>query len=107
MNSPQRNCSIGMEYNFKENSMSYNILIVVGCFQLLSHVQLFCNPMDCSQPNVFVRGVSQAGTLSGLPFPSLGDLLNPEIEPISSALSGGIFTIEPATREASPIRYCL
>ena len=105
MNSPQRNCSIGMEYNFEENSVSYNILIVVGCFQFLCPT--FLQPHGLYQPSPSVRGVSQAGILSGLPLPSPGDLLNPEIEPISSALSGGIFTIEPATREASPIRYCL
>ena len=94
-----------MEYNFEENSVSYNILIVVGCFQFLCPT--FLQPHGLYQPSPSVRGVSQAGILSGLPFPSPGDLLNPEIEPISSALSGGIFTIEPATREASPIRYCL
>ena len=32
---------------------------------------------------------------SGLPLPSPGDLLNPEIEPTSPALAGGIFTTEP------------
>ena len=31
----------------------------------------------------------------GLPFPSLGDLPEPEMEPMSSALLGGFFTIEP------------
>ena len=33
---------------------------------------------------------------SGLPFPSPGDLPNPGIEPMSSALAGGFFTAEPA-----------
>ena len=32
---------------------------------------------------------------SGLPFPSLGDLPDPRIEPTSPALAGGFFTIEP------------
>ena len=35
---------------------------------------------------------------SGLPFPSLGDLPNPEIKPtspVSPALAGGFFTTEP------------
>jgi len=31
---------------------------------------------------------------SGLPFPFQGDLPNPEIEPVSSALPGGFFTTE-------------
>ena len=30
---------------------------------------------------------------SGLPFPSLGDLLDPGIEPMSPALADGFFTI--------------
>ena len=32
---------------------------------------------------------------NGLPFPSPGDLPNPEIEPESPELAGGIFTSEP------------
>ena len=32
---------------------------------------------------------------SGLPFPSPGDLPDPEIEPVSPALAGGFFTSEP------------
>jgi len=31
----------------------------------------------------------------GLPFPSPGHLPNPEIEPISPALAGRLFTTEP------------
>ena len=30
-----------------------------------------------------------------LPFPSLGDLLSPAIEPMSPVLAGGFFTTEP------------
>ena len=32
---------------------------------------------------------------SGLPFPSSGDLPDPEIEPMSPALAGGFFTTVP------------
>ena len=32
---------------------------------------------------------------SGLPFPSPGDLPDPEIKPASPALAGGFFSIEP------------
>ena len=35
---------------------------VCVCAQLLSHVQL-CNPMDCSPPGFFVRGIFQVRTL--------------------------------------------
>ena len=32
---------------------------------------------------------------SGLSFPSPGDLLNPGMEPMSPAVAGGFFAIEP------------
>ena len=32
---------------------------------------------------------------SGLPFPFLGDLPNPGIQPVSPALAGGFFVAEP------------
>ena len=40
-------------------------------------------------------GFSRQEYWSGLPFPSLGDLPDPGIEPASSALAGGFFTTEP------------
>ena len=33
------------------------------CFQLLSRVQLFCNPMDCSPPGSSIPGIFLAGML--------------------------------------------
>ena len=42
--------------------------------------------MDCSPPGSSVHGISQARILSGLPFPSPEDLLDPGIEPKSLAL---------------------
>ena len=51
--------------------------------------------MDCS-PLVFpVRGISQAGIRSGLPFPSPGDLPEPGIERVSPTFAGTLFTTEP------------
>ena len=40
-----------------------------------------CHSMDCSPASV--HGILQAKILSGLPFPSTGDLLNPGIKPTS------------------------
>ena len=40
-------------------------------------------------------GFLRQGYESGLPFPSPGDLLNPETEPTSPALAGRFFTMEP------------
>ena len=42
--------------------------------------------MDCSLPGSSVHGILQQEYWSGLPFPSPGDLLDPEIEPGSPAL---------------------
>ena len=40
-------------------------------------------------------GFSRQEHWTGLPFPSLGDLLHPGIKPNSAALAGGFFTAEP------------
>ena len=44
---------------------------------------------------------------NGLPFPSPGDLPNPRIEPMSSALAGGLFTTEPPEKPLTCTRYLL
>ena len=49
-------------------------------FHFLSWIQLFCDLMAYILPGSAVCETSQA---SGLPFPSLGDLPNPGIEPFS------------------------
>ena len=48
--------------------------------------------------------ISRQEYWSGLPFPSPGDLPDPETEPMSSALSGGFFTTEPPGK--SKYKYC-
>ena len=53
-----------------------------------------CDPMDYSLPGLSVHGISRQEYCSGLPFPSPGDLPNPETEPVSPALAGGFFTTE-------------
>ena len=73
--------SLGLSPNsWRWRRKKSNILFV----QPLSHVQLFCNPMDCKLPGSSVHGISQYQ--SGLPFPSPGDLPNAGIEPMSPAL---------------------
>ena len=62
---------------------------------LLSHVQPFCSPMDCSPPGSSVLGFSQAEYWSGLPLPSPGDLPDAGVKPMSAALASGFFTTEP------------
>ena len=57
-----------------------------------------CNPMDCSPQPPLSMEFSRQEYWSGLPFPSLGDHLNPGVKPTSLAslaLAGGFFTTEP------------
>ena len=58
----------------------------------LSHVQLFCDPMDCSLPGSSVHGISRQEYWSGLPFPFPGDLSDLGIKPVSPALADGFLT---------------
>ena len=66
-----------------------------GGVQLLSCVQLFCDSLDCNVLGSSVHGFPRQGYWSGLPFPSPGDLPDPETEPASPALVDGFFTAEP------------
>ena len=43
-------------------------------------------------------GFRRQESWSGLPFPSSGDLPDPEIEPESPALAGRFFSIEPPVK---------
>ena len=56
-----------------------SIRCVLSC---LSHVLLFCNPIDCSPTGSPVQGNFQENW-SGLPFSPPRDLPNPEVEPMS------------------------
>ena len=54
--------------------------------------------MDYHLPGSSVHGISQAGILEWLLFPSPGDLPDPGSKPVSPALAGGFFTTEPRGR---------
>ena len=55
-----------------------------------------CDPLDCSQPSPSVMGFPRQEYSSGFPSPTLEDLPNPGIEPVSHASqAGGFFTTEP------------
>ena len=55
-----------------------------------------CNPMDCSLPgHPLSVGFSGQEYWSGLPFPSAGDLPDPEIKPQSLALQADALPSEP------------
>ena len=57
----------------------------------------FCDPMDCSLPGFSVHGIFQTKEYwAEKPFPSSGDLPNPEIEPGSPALQAYSLPSEPS-----------
>ena len=62
---------------------------------------ILCNPMDYSPPDSSVHGTFQARILEWLPFPSPGDLPEPEIKPGSAALQADCLTVW-ATRAFLP-----
>ena len=51
---------------------------------------------DYSPPCSSIHGISRQEYCSELSFPSLTDLPNPGIEPLSPALAGGFFITEPS-----------
>ena len=56
------------------------------CVQSLSHVRLFVTPGTVAHQTPLSMGFSRQDYWSGLPFPSPGDLPNPEIKCWSPAL---------------------
>ena len=60
---------------------------------LLTHVQLFCDPMDYSPPGFSVHGILQVRILEWLAISSPGNLPDFGIEPESPSLAGGFLTV--------------
>ena len=73
----------------------HNSSVSGGGVQLLTCIQLFVTPWTVACQAPLSMGFSRQGYWNGLPFPSPGDLPNPEIEPMSPALAGGFFITEP------------
>ena len=63
--------------------------------KLLSRVRLFATPWTVAYQTPPSMKFPRKEYWSGLPFPSLGYLPNPGIEPASPALAGGFFNSEP------------
>ena len=88
-----------------ENCISYLVIAYNGlpssvqfCAQSLSCVWLFANLWTEACQASLSMEFSRHEYWSGLPFPPLGDLSDPRIEPVSSvspALASGFFTTEP------------
>ena len=60
-----------------------------------------CDPMDVAHQTPLSMGFPRQEYWSGLPFPPPGDIPEPGIEPMSPALAGGFFTIEPPGKPMS------
>ena len=58
----------------------------------------FVTPWTVADQAPLSMGFSRQEYGSGLPFPSLRDLHNPEIKPISPALTGEFFSNEPTRK---------
>ena len=69
--------------------------------QSLSRVRLFASPWSIAHQAPLSMGFPRQEYWSGFPFPSPGDLPHPGIKPMSPALAGGFFTIEPSTHTQS------
>ena len=69
-------------------------ILGLKCFSL-SHVQLFMTPRTVAHQAPLSMGFSRQEYWSGLPFPSPGKLLNPEIEPGSPVLQEYSLMTEP------------
>ena len=69
---------------------------VLAAAVLLLMVSTLETPTGGSPPDSSVLEFPRQEYWSGLPFPSPEDLLNPETEPVFSALVGRLFTTEPA-----------
>ena len=67
----------------------------VCVLSLLGHVQLFATLWTVTHQDPLSMGLSRQEYYSGLPFCSLGDLSNPEIEPRSPALQADSLLYEP------------
>ena len=59
---------------------------------------LFAKLLTIASQAPLSMGFSRQEYRSGLPFPSPGDLPEPEIKPRSPALAGGFFPAEPLGR---------
>ena len=82
------------------------------CCLVTKSCQNLCDPMDCSPPGSSVQGFPRKEFWSGLPFPSPGDLSDPEIELMSPAwqadsLPLSHLKLNPILLNSRQILYCL
>ena len=71
------------------------LLLLLLLLSRFSHAQLLATTWTGAYQAPLSMGSSRQEYCSGLPFPSLGDLLNPGTEPRPPALAGRFFPSEP------------
>ena len=84
-----------MEETFWSRGDLYNAIQHTAQTQSLSRVQLFAAPWTVAHQPPLAMEFSRQEYWSGLPFPSLGDIPDPGIEPTCAAppvLAGKFFT---------------
>ena len=77
---------------------------------MLSHVQLFVTPWTVAHQDPVSVEFSRQKYWSGFPFPTIGVLSNPEIEPaflVSPALAGEFFTTKATWEVHFGVDSCL
>ena len=85
-------------------SLSILGLLHPVCVCMLSCVQLFATPWTAEHQAPLSMGCSRQEYWNGLPFPSLGDLPDPGIAPVSPELAGGFFATEPPWKPCFTLR---
>ena len=70
-------------------------VVTAGCGWVAQLCPTLCDPWTVARQAPLSMGFSRHEYHGGSPFPSPGDLPDPEIEPTSPALAGGFFTAEP------------
>ena len=99
----ERKAEQSVSFLHKERSRFASCLVWAGCAvcvclraKLLSRVQFCATSWTVARQAPLSMGFSRQEYCSGQPFPPLGDLPNPGIEPsslMSSALAGRFFTL--------------
>ena len=98
----QRTSTYGFYTDF-DDLVQLNSTLPV-CVLSHCHVRLFATLWTVAGQAPLSMGFPRQEYWTGLPFPPLGDLPNPGIEPASSAspaLAGGFFTTEPPGKSHS------
>ena len=76
----------------------FHMSVWVYVLSCSSHIQLFLTLWTVAHQALLSMRFSRQEYWNGLPFPSPGDLPNPEIKPVSTALAGRFFIIEPSVQ---------